>query len=283
MIIIKFFSSFGSSEGCIEAYTRVSELLNDPAFNTNYRFTTGEDYTHAVILNTAMPPDLKVPKQKVIGLAFEPLEFLNLTPTFIAYATKHIGQYLIGKKLKLPAPFTEHFGYMWHLTPPTQKQEKTKVMSLMISNKTLTTGHQYRHTLCKMILNSHLPIDIYGNGCTYYEKILDTRLKGKFQEQEPYDDYLFHIAIENVETPHYFSEKIMNPLLCNTVPVYLGCQHIDTYFPKMVIKLTGKAETDITLLNDICTNPYRFLKAIDIPAVKKTIHFSNIVDRFSAP
>ena len=250
-MIIKFFSSFGSSDGCIEAYTRVSELQQDPNFNKTYRFTTGEDYTHAIILNTAMPI-LTIPKENVIGLAFEPLEFLNLTPNFIAYAMKHIGKYLIGKKLTLPLPFIEHFGYMWHLTPPTTKLEKTKVMSLMISNKTLTTGHQYRHTLCKKIINSHLPIDIYGNGCAYYEKILDTRFKGKFQEQEPYENYLFHIAIENVVTPHYFSEKIMNPLLCNTVPIYLGCQQIDEYFPNMTIKLTGEIGTDMALLTNIC-------------------------------
>ena len=281
MIIIKFFSSFGSSEGCIEAYTRVSELLQDPAFNKTYRFTTGEDYTHAIILNTAMPA-LTLPKSKVLGLAFEPLEFLNLTPTFLSYAAKHIGTYLIGKKLHLPSPFVEHFGYMWHLTPPTETKNKPKLMSLMISNKTLTAGHQYRHTLCKMILTSQLPIDIYGNGCAYYSKIWDTRLKGKFQEEEPYADYLFHIAIENVETPHYFSEKIMNPLLCGTVPIYLGCQQIDQYFPKMIIKLSGKAIDDLALLTDICSQPERFLKPIDSAAVKKTIHFSHVVDFFTS-
>ena len=99
MIIIKFFSSFGSSEGCIEAYTRVSELIKDPFFNQQYRFTMEEDYTHAIILNTAMP-SLKsnVPKENVIGLAFEPIEFLGLTQQFVNYALKNIGTYLIGKK-----------------------------------------------------------------------------------------------------------------------------------------------------------------------------------------
>ena len=80
MIIIKFFSSFGSSEGCIEAYTRVSELAKDPLFNTEYCFTTGDYYTHAIILNTAMPKlHSTIKKENVLGLAFEPLEFLNLT------------------------------------------------------------------------------------------------------------------------------------------------------------------------------------------------------------
>jgi hypothetical protein len=164
MLIIKFFSSFGSSDGCIEANTRVSELLKDPDFNTAYRFTLDEDYTHAIILNTAMPA-LTIPKENVIGLAFEPLVFLNLTKPFIEYAQKHIGKYLIGEKLNLPPPFIEHFSYMWHITPLNAVPMKTALMSIMISHKLHTHGHQYRHAHCERIINSNLPIDIYGNGC----------------------------------------------------------------------------------------------------------------------
>ena len=113
MQTIRLFSSFAPSSGSDEAYARASELLNDPAFDKisqfkadckatdSYRFTTGEDYTHAIILNTAMPM-LTLPKEKVIGLAFEPV---ILSPAFIAYAEKHIGKYFIGEQRDLPAPF----------------------------------------------------------------------------------------------------------------------------------------------------------------------------------
>ncbi len=278
-MIIKFFSSFGPSEGCIEANTRVSELLKDPAFNRDYRFTLGEDYTHAIILNTAMP-QLTIPKENVIGLAFEPLIFLNLTDKFITYAKKNIGKYLIGEKKDLPPPFMEHFSYMWHITPLLEVPTKTNLMSIMISHKMLTPGHKYRHSLCQRILNSTLPIDIYGNGCSYYQGSTDIRLKGEFTDNEPYENYLFHISIENGITPHYFSEKIMNTLLCHTTPLYLGCENIDTYFPNSVIKLTGQVDRDMTLLSNICQNKERYLKTIDVEKVKKTIHFSNVVKLF---
>jgi hypothetical protein len=284
MLIIKFFSSFGSSEGCIEAYTRVSELHKDPHFNTFYRFTTGDDYTHAIILNTAMPV-LTIPKEKVLGLAFEPLEFLNLTHTFVDYAKKHIGTYLIGEKKNLPLPFVEHFSYMWHITPltdlPTDKTKtKTKPISLMISKKTHTSGHKYRHQLCEAILKSDIPIDIYGNGCQYYSGIQDSRLKGEFTSIEPYLDYQFHIAIENFQTPHYFSEKIMDPLLCQTIPIYLGCQNIDTYFPKAVLHLSGLVKQDMYLLQDICTDPAKYINPIDVEQVKTTISFTDLVKNY---
>ena len=226
-------------------------------------------------------PALTIPKENVIGLAFEPLVFLYLTQQFVEYAQKHIGKYLIGEKKNLPPPFIEHFAYMWHITPLTEVPVKTKRMSIMVSHKMLTPGHQYRHTLCKRILNSYLPIDIYGNGCKYYKNSMDMRLKGEFTDNEPYENYRFHIAIENGVTPHYFSEKITNTLLCQTTPIYLGCQNIYQYFPNSVLTLTGDIEQDMTLLKDICLYPERYEKTIDVNKVKKTINFSNVVDLFA--
>ena len=280
MIIIKFFSSFGTSDGCIEAYTRVSELKRDPLFNKAYTFTTNDDYTHAIILNTAMPK-LSIPKENVIGLAFQPIEFLNLTQQFVNYAVSNIGRYFIGKKGHLPSPFEEHFSYMWHITPLTEMPKKTKKMSIMISKKTHTNGHIYRHAICSSILNTNLPIDIYGNGCKYYSTINDDRIKGEFVSKEPHLEYQYHIAIENVATPHYFSEKIMDTLLCNTIPIYLGCENIDNYFPDSVIKLSGNIEEDMAMLHEICFNDSpEFIKNINVDKVKETISFSNIVKMF---
>jgi hypothetical protein len=62
----------------------------------------------------------------------------------------------------------------------------------------------------------------------------------------------------------------MDPLFCGTTPVYLGCNNIDTYFPEMVIKLSGDVEKDIALLGDILKNPDNYRRHIDIQAVKNT-------------
>ena len=81
----------------------------------------------------------------------------------------------------------------------------------------------------------------------------------------------------------YFSEKIINPLLCNTVPIYLGCVNIKKYFPNNtistitstitpIITLTGNLLVDIKLLKLICSNPDKFLKKIDIEKVKDKIN-----------
>jgi hypothetical protein len=281
MIKIRFFSSFCNQENCIEVYNRISELKNDKLFGTKYCFVTTDDYTHAVIINTAMPPNLNIPKENVVGIAFEPIQFLGLTHNFLEYAKKYIGTYFIGEKPKdlLPDLFKESYGYMWHMTPLVEKPIKKNIMSLMVSNKLSAEGHKYRHILCARILASDLPIDIFGRGCSIYAYKKDPRVKGNFNGDEPYLSYVYHIAIENFRTPHYFSEKITNTLLCETVPVYLGCKNIDQYFPEKVIHLSGDVDMDMKLLREICEKPHLYKKQINVDDVKKTISFSQLVTK----
>ena len=223
-------------------------------------------------MNTAMPVLKNIPKQNVIGLAFEPPEFLGLTNEFIHYAQKYINKYYIGEKGSLPSPFTEGFGYMWHKPPINYPLIKNKMMSIMVSEKKHADGHLYRHKLVNAIVNSNLPIDIYGNGCKYYTSLNDTRVKGMFDNIELFENYDFHICIENFQTNHYFSEKIMDPLLCSTTPIYLGCRNIKDYFNDKVILLSGNIEMDMLLLSNIIKNPEQYKKHINLDEVKNRIN-----------
>ena len=91
----------------------------------------------------------------------------------------------------------------------------------------------------------------------------------------------FIFCIENIQSNHYFSEKIINSLLTNTTPVYLGCRNIETYFPDNVVYLTGEPVQDMQLLTDICRNPEKYKKTIDIDAVDKKVSLkSNIIQLF---
>ena len=183
MIKIKIFCSFAPSDKCKEVFEKInySSELNFYGKDKKYYLTNEDDYTHAIIMNTAMP-NLNIPKENVLGLAFEPICFLGLTPPFIEYAKKHIGTYFVGEKPDyLPDLFKEHFGYMWHMTPLTRPPVKKNIISLMIGDLLLSEGHKYRHILCNRILQSDLPIDIYGKGCTFYSSSKDPRIKGVFK------------------------------------------------------------------------------------------------------
>ena len=43
--------------------------------------------------------------------------------------------------------------------------------------------------------------------------------------------YKYHIAIENSVVPDYWTEKIADPFLAHTLPIYAGCPNIEDYFP----------------------------------------------------
>ena len=276
---IRFFTSFGDATKIGPTLERIYET----AYMDNYgegkeiQVTNGDDYTHVFILNTAMP-QLKpnFPKENVVGLAFEPIVFLGLSDKFVKYAVENIGKYYIGDKYNLPDVFVENFSYMWHCTPCREIPVKTKKMSIMVSEKGQTEGHIYRHTLLGEILKQNLPIDVYGRGCRYYDTN-DSRIKGEFEELEPYTDYEFHICIENVESNHYYSEKIMNPLMNGTTPIYLGCRNIENSFGP-IITLSKNVENDIELLKNILHTPEKYKKPFELESIKDILYLYRNLD-----
>ena len=98
---IKFFSSFAPSPALAARYTHLYDITNSKKYGKEYVFTIGDDYTHAIILNTGMPI-LDISKENVIGLAHEPIDYLNekkdyrYMMTFFKYAREKIGKYFIG-------------------------------------------------------------------------------------------------------------------------------------------------------------------------------------------
>jgi hypothetical protein len=309
-IIIKIFSSFCDSQHCKESLENSFQAYTFPNYgkDKDIYITTEDDYTHVIILNVAMPVLKDIPKENIVGLAYEPPIFLGLNNNFIEYAQKYINKYYIGDKYDLPLPFIEKYAFMPHISQPYIIPDKKNIMSIMVSKKNTAPGHKYRHILVQHILQYNLPIDIYGLGCSIYDNFnknnmpsinkndrasqdsffkfknnnKDPRIKGEFQDIEPYSTYKFHICIENFSTSEYFSEKIINTLYYKTTPVYWGCKNIENYFPNMSIVLSGDVNRDIELLKNILRNPNDYEKPIDIDKVKQSTNFfSNIESIFS--
>ena len=42
--------------------------------------------------------------------------------------------------------------------------------------------------------------------------------------------YRYSVVIENVRERNYFTEKLIDALLCGTVPIYWGCPNIGDFF-----------------------------------------------------
>uniref|UniRef100_A0A6C0EXQ2 Fucosyltransferase C-terminal domain-containing protein n=1 Tax=viral metagenome TaxID=1070528 RepID=A0A6C0EXQ2_9ZZZZ len=269
-IRIKFFSDYCSSGHCKQEYERQCLVQNIDYYGKTKKiyFTTTETYTHTIILNCPTPENLQVEAKNVIGFAQEPHDtpFLKIYHNnFIEYAVKNIGKYFIGSDYKFPTPtFVGHHGFLFYETPKPMpfRPEKSKLMSIMVSNKTYTPGHRYRHMIVRHILKYKWPIDIWGNGVDIYKREFpDSKyIKGGFKTMEEMcKDYMFTIAIENTSHEHYFTEKIINPFINNTIPLYWGCKKIEEYFPKHTIPITGNITRDIVIINTVLRNPNKYI------------------------
>lgn len=97
----------------------------------------------------------------------------------------------------------------WRIHP------KSKMVSMLVSQKVGQRGHQLRHTV-----KSWEGIDTYGRGVDRYVTHKEDALR----------DYRFAIVIENCREDWYFSEKLIDCLSQGTVPLYWGCPDIGQFF-----------------------------------------------------
>jgi hypothetical protein len=241
----------------------------------------GEPFTHAILMNSAMPT-LNIEKRNVVGLAFEPPQFLlneSMIGPFNEYVKRNVSRYFIGSTRGLPSTFIESYSYMWHVTPPRTITDKTNMISIMVSDKNHAPGHVYRHTMVQSILKTKFPIDIYGRGCRYYAN--DSRLKGEFTNDEPYETYHFHICIENFQTPAYMSEKYTNTILWGTTPLYWGATN--PLFPEITIPLSGNITDDMAIIADIFYQPVKYKRYFSQDEIRPKLNLLKNVDSIFAP
>lgn len=290
-IRIRFFSDFCSSNDCKKNYEKIckSNEINFYGPKKHIYFSHNNTFSHAIVLNSPIIPNLEnhVDKKNILYLAFEPpnAKCLNLNnKAFMHYAMKHIGKYFIGSTSNLPSPpFVGHHGFMWFNSPSQFiiPSSKNKLISMMVSHKTSTFGHRYRHKLVEQLLLLQLPIDIYGSGYIKLEQKFgkNPRIKGAFNDSKVmYENYMFTISIENTEYDHYFSEKVIDPFMFKTVPIYWGCKNIENYFPNQVIHLSGNVENDIELIKNILKNPEDYLKIINSQMIFDKLNLIKNID-----
>ena len=55
-------------------------------------------------------------------------------------------------------------------------------------------------------------------------------------------------------------------------------ENIEKYFPGNVIMLTGDVQLDMQMLRDICNNPDKYQKNIDVKQIKNRIFLLNNLD-----
>lgn len=132
---------------------------------------------------------------------------------------------------------------------------KVKLLSAIDSGKTGLPGHNLRVELIDNLIASDIELDVFGKTNRYTN---NSKYKGQLPERNKAAglyDYRFNLAIENGFTDFYFSEKFCDPILCNTFPIYLGCNQIDKFFPKESYFQLNPEQDMVAQIKDILSIP----------------------------
>jgi hypothetical protein len=106
--------------------------------------------------------------------------------------------------------------------------DKTKIVSFLCSNNSMTEGHRYRISCAEKL---KYKVDMYGNifGGTTIGTTANTHYHHK-PKTEAMQNYYFSIAMENTKYSSYFTEKITDCFANGVIPVYYGTDDIGNYF-----------------------------------------------------
>lgn len=235
---------------------------------------TQEPYEFSMYIDDSIVnPGIHDPAREKIGWLLESPQINEHTINFIVENLELIKQHYkyiftcVDSLVALGAPFayTISNAVPWIWSHNRSIYPKTKLVSMIASNKSWVRGHQNRLQWVEKLKDK---VDLYGTGRPF--QLVD--------KEDGLRDYMFSVSIENDDSDSYFTEKLTDNFVMGTVPVYWGSRKVvDRYFnPKGVIFL----EDDPTLsrVTEAEYNsmlPYiqeNFKKAMDLSIAEDFIH-----------
>lgn len=219
----------------------------------NYQFFFNQDlksYDYLVVFEKLLKPvEASIPLKNTIFVAGEATSIKRYKNKFLLQfghvitcqqALEHSSKYL-----KSP-------GHTWFSKKTyddlanTAEVKKTKLLSIVVSNKEITMGHRKRLQFC-LELKRRLgdKVDLFGRGFNQFDD--------KWEAIAPYK---YSIAIENSVEEHWVTEKIGDCFTSHTFPFYIGAPNIRDYYDPKSFSLIdfndfeGSIEKILSIIND---------------------------------
>ncbi|SDR47098.1 glycosyltransferase family 10 [Pseudovibrio sp. Tun.PSC04-5.I4] len=214
----------------------------------------------------------RVPKERRILFVTEPPEVFSIPKSYLGqfgtvcsfYSIPEVGAALYLSQTALPWFYGVKVGggtepevvLEWRdLAQADGNKERDLEITAICSKKTLTKN-QIRRLRFLEVLKDRLGdrLKIYGRG---FEQLDD--------KSEVIARSRYHLALENSFHPHYWSEKLADPILGGAFPIYAGGKHATDDFDKR-----GILDIDISTPKRAVENVVRFLdeKQGDAPEAK---------------
>jgi hypothetical protein len=120
---------------------------------------------------------------------------------------------------RLPnARFYPHGG-CWLNEIPSVDAPRTGRVSMIASKKRYAIGHKLRHTIAEWATREAPDLALFGSG---YQPLAN--------KAEGISPFHYSVVIENSREPGYFTEKLIDCLLCRSLPIYWGAPDIAHFF-----------------------------------------------------
>lgn len=178
----------------------------------------------------------KIGKTKIAWL-LEPQEF---EPKVFNYILKNYNEFDYvftwdKRLLELNSKFRLYTtGNSWIARDEIGMYSKDKLLSISASWKKFLSGHKIRHEIIGRYMKQ-FSIHWYGkrgqnpkdNVITPFDPLVQNPVTNLI---DAYKDYMFTIVVENANMDYMFSEKLVSPILCGTIPIYYGMPSIGDFF-----------------------------------------------------
>ena len=161
-------------------------------------------------------------------------------------------------------------GTTWLAREQINVHKKTKLLSHIASKQDWARGHKLRHIISRAIKDKY-DVDLWGSAHKGFKK----------EEKDlPLRDYCFSITVMNADHQNYFTETLLDPFLCGTVPIFWGCTNIEEYFnPKGMLCFRDPKELK-QILDNLSFEQYNEMLPYvkdNFKIAKDHMHFDDLV------
>lgn len=224
--------------------TTVNMILNK---FSNYEIVSSSDEEHDVLINHCCDRHHYFNNNRLnIIISGEPW---NIQREYdLCIDTKHKSP--VKNTIYYPFLFSSLREHRKSINPKDYPNSKTKFCAFMYS---VSYPHRIKYF---DLISSYKSVDALGRCCKNVD-IEDTRDKNDRESTfndiavELYSNYKFVIAVENTFLGGYTTEKLINPLIANSIPIYWGDGDIFKYINKKRVVYIPDFSSDQELLEHI--------------------------------
>lgn len=123
--------------------------------------------------------------------------------------------------------------------------QKKNLTSLIASEQNQLKGHKLRHKIAKYIKDNDLDIAVIGRGYKPFKN-----------KEDGLKSFRYSIVIENSSEQDYFTEKVIDACLLETIPIYWGAPNISKYFDIRGFIVCNSSDEIVDALKNLSIKDY---------------------------